>query len=421
MDTKYIKNIIRSFLIVSIAIAATVYIIANTFGNTESSIATELALSTTQNDILALDGYIFRNEVVLYAQKQGGISSLYKDGEKVPVGTQVASVYSMEDINGIRSKMIRIDNKISILEKSNLSEHLTVNDTSAVDAQIKSDYLDILKELSVGNIGDVLNQKDDLLISLNKRLIITRVVENYHPQITALNAEKAALIASLDNVVETVVSPQAGYYYSQADGYENIFSSQKIDDLTLEDFLLLTGTQPEKQSNRACAGKIVVDFHWYLACVADKEDLAFFEETGTFYQIIFPQNSDEQIEMELYNTVISYENPSQILLIFKTNKNPEEFDYIRKQEIQIVRKSYTGYKVPSSAIRVIEGETGVYILSGNIVRFRKIEILYEHSNYVIVKERDLINDPDYKDKLALKESIILKGKNLYDGKVINTG
>jgi hypothetical protein len=70
--------------------------------------------------------------------------------------------------------------------------------------------------------------------------------------------------------------------------------------------------------------------------------------------------------------------------------------------------------VPQKAVRNINGQTGVYVLDRYVVRFRRISILGEENGMYIC-------DPtlEGEDCLKLYDSIIVEGRNLYDGKVYN--
>ena len=75
--------------------------------------------------------------------------------------------------------------------------------------------------------------------------------------------------------------------------------------------------------------------------------------------------------------------------------------------------------MPISAARLVDGKQGVYIMIGNTIEFREIDILLEMDGYYIVAEQDPVNDPDYASKLGLYDQIVVSGKNLYDGKLIS--
>ena len=84
----------------------------------------------------------------------------------------------------------------------------------------------------------------------------------------------------------------------------------------------------------------------------------------------------------------------------------------RTEDIEIRYQSYTGIKVPAGAIRVNDGQKGVYVLISSQVKFRQVKELYTTDDYVIV-EYDAKNE----DGIRLYDEIITEGKDLYNGKV----
>lgn len=103
-------------------------------------------------------------------------------------------------------------------------------------------------------------------------------------------------------------------------------------------------------------------------------------------------------------------------LVFSSMQMPENFNFLRRQTIEIVRASASGYRIPANAVRMEKDVQGVYILDGYIVRFRPIDPLLEVDNYLIVST----TYPD-EDVTTLQEfdAVIVEGKNLYDGKVVS--
>jgi hypothetical protein len=105
------------------------------------------------------------------------------------------------------------------------------------------------------------------------------------------------------------------------------------------------------------------------------------------------------------------------VLIFRTGVLPENFSYLRHQTVQIVKESYTGYRVPVSAVRVVNGRAGVYILQGSKIVFKRIDPLYEQDGYLIVAEFD-DNRANKNSWLSKNDFVIVKGTDLYDGKIV---
>ena len=92
---------------------------------------------------------------------------------------------------------------------------------------------------------------------------------------------------------------------------------------------------------------------------------------------------------------------------------------------------YEGIRISNDAlIKNEEGIDGVYVLSGNVARFTPIHIIYYGNDFVLA-EKYIAYKTDKKGKkvideektssyrsLAVYDSIIVKGTNIVDGKVI---
>ena len=75
----------------------------------------------------------------------------------------------------------------------------------------------------------------------------------------------------------------------------------------------------------------------------------------------------------------------------------------RVQRIELVFDDYTGLKVPREAIRFNDKkEKGVYVILGQDVQFKKIDIIYEGDDYVLSKNT---SNEDY---LLLYDQILLE-------------
>ncbi len=420
MDLKYLKKIGIYILSAIFSILLISYILYHLISSFGKEVAYEPAVVITQNETLALDVYIMRSERVLYSASPGEISRIYADGTKVATGTAVANIYG-GGTSSISSSIMALDNKIAILEDSNMGEGITVYDTAAIDSRIDELYYTILDKTANGDLEYALRKKDELLTQLNKRQIIVNKVTSYDDRILSLENQKMSLTSQLDSITATVKSTGSGYFYGTVDGYENIFSSSRVDDMTIADFDEMITSQPDSSltdgTSGESVGKLVTDFTWYAACKVQKDLLRYFAE-GRSYRIVFPFSSDTELTMKLYR-VISQTDRDDVVLVFSCGQLPENFNFLRMQSVYLVKESYTGYKVPVSALRMVDGDQGVYILDGNVVRFRKVTPLYENDGYLIVAEQDILKDEDYASKLGLYDMIITEGRGMYEGKIID--
>ncbi len=405
---KYIASAIVSLGV----IAYIVYHLVISFG---ASMETTPAQLVTVNETITVEAYILRDETILTSGSEGGVNCLFRDGTMVRKRAAVANVYSGADTAAIKARISDIDDQIRILEESTVAESAAINDSAALGASLDSLYFQILEKVNQNSVDYAYRRKNEMLTLLNKRQIAQRAVSDYTDQIVDLQNKRVQLTSSLTDISETVYTPYSGYFYSEVDGYEKAFNSSLCETLTIEGFKNLTKTEPVDYGSTA-VGKIATDYKWYIVCLINTDQVNAFVENNN-YTVVFPYSSDAELPMKLERSVRDDEN-KQTLLIFSTGYVDPGFNFLRRQSVDIVEASYTGYRVPVSAVRIVDGRKGVYVLNGNLVEFREIESVAEIDGNLIVRERDMFTDPDGAKKLGFYDQIITKGKNLYEGKVV---
>jgi len=108
------------------------------------------------------------------------------------------------------------------------------------------------------------------------------------------------------------------------------------------------------------------------------------------------------------------------LMIFCSTDHPAGFDFKRSQRVVIEKGSYSGYRVPRSALRLNDkGEIGVYVLSGTLIKFRLLNVIYETDSYLISAAPDPSSERAA-EYLEMNENVIIEGKGLYDGKIVGS-
>ena len=421
MTKKFMKN--ATFYVVSAIMSVLLiwYILYHLFAGFDKEVVTTPAVLATKANSISLVGYIVRDETVLKASREGGVNYLFNDGDKVASGAVVANHYSGIGLAEVSDKILAIDKRLDILENSGVSDKTTQSDTKLIDDKIYEMIFTMRDRIEDADFEYVLYRKDELLTYLNKRQVITHNVTGYDDQIITLREERDALSGLLVNLEENITAERPGYFYSEVDGYEGIFNTSDINDMSLSKFDTIVNSEPVDLSSTFSIGKVVNSSEWYVLSEVTVDEVKRFGE-GSSYDVVFPYNSDTAVKMTL-NKIIRQNDSEKAVLVFKTNIMPDGFNYLRKQDIQIVEESHTGYKIPANAVRVVDGVEGVYILNGNTVSFKEITVLVEQDGYFIVKEQPTyFEDEFYYKKLGLYDMVITSGKNLYDGKIIgNSG
>lgn len=391
------------------------------------------AVPKTVTKTIRADAYIMRDEEPLYASNNptGSIAPAVSDGGRVPIYSRLADVYAQASPD-VEIRLEEIDEQIAILKK-NQAQDRSVQSAAGLDTQIYDEFFEIRSHCTDGDYAEALSLRTPLLVEIKKRAILTGEVSDYNAQIRMLEEERASLRASLGTQLESIYSKSTGWYFSEYDGYGSIFSSEKIDSMTFDDFVAMTESEPESVGG-LCIGSMVHDFRWYIACRMSKSDAAGMVDMGSC-SVLF-NYSGESLSMKLYRIV--QETPGdESVVILQCEKMPDGFDYTRMQPVEISTVEYTGYEVPIGALRVVDGYEGVYILDEVTVEFRRIHILYRGDDYVICTgnpdegvteeteeepaETDENGDPIKPSEpywIRQNDIIIVSGTELSSGKVV---
>jgi hypothetical protein len=114
--------------------------------------------------------------------------------------------------------------------------------------------------------------------------------------------------------------------------------------------------------------------------------------------------------------VVEEENSDDAVVVFHCDQVNSETVNLRTEDVSIHFVEYTGLRIAAASLH-FEGDTrGVYVVEENIIRFKKIEPVYEEAGFVLARI-NIIETPDYRaDEVRLYHQVITKGTDLYDNK-----
>ena len=210
----------------------------------------------------------------------------------------------------------------------------------------------------------------------------------------------------------------------------NEMSDSDIDRIKLSD---LQNVKQENVSSNV-AGKIISSLNWYVACEVTADEATSLSLWDSNVTVLFSNVSSDAIPAKIDR--IYQETPdSSALVIFECDYMDEGLIQAREEPIEVGLGTYTGLRVSKKALyddyvtKTIyddnnnahtekEKVQGVYVLYGSEVQFKQVSILYADEDYVIC-------DPSPDDgilfngeTISMYDQVILKGDDLYDGKVI---
>lgn len=384
----------------------------------KNSIKTEIALADSAVQFLDVDMIVIRDEKILTSSGQNIVSAV-KDSARVGVNDTVA--YSFTDstsaANIIRMHEISelLDYYTGLLAKSST----IASNTDSYDNRITTDLYSLSSMISSGKFTFLEDAKDELRDAVTSKQTATGVELDLTETINTLRSEYTALRNKTADYTE-IKADGTGYYISGTDGYEGVLDYGDADKWSIADVERALASEPAPVSPTAI-GKIVHGYYWYLACVTDTQKITDLKE-GSRNTISFPDSSVEDITAQVYS--ISFDRESgKALVIFRCNKMNEDIASLRLESAQIILRTSDGYRIDNRAIRVNDkNETGVYVVSGMNMYFKKINIIYSNDDYCIVADPPAYDSEEKSVDLSgyvdLYDEYIVSGQDLADGKII---
>ena len=411
------KKLIGNLLIALLFLAVSCYIIFQFIRNNLNTYETDYATEIFLSDNTEVVAGIFKDEQLIESNVSGAYRYLARDGERVGKNDVLIGVYSSNADVFDFTVAESLKKDLELYQKSNISKGSTQANLNTIDAACKENYVQMLEQLSKGDYYKATAEGMNSLVYMNRRLISSDKVSNFNDVITSLTLRINELEGGNKSVIKYINADKCGYFFSEADGYEEAFNISALNSMTVEDFDLLTSVKPADLSANV-VGKLCTEFEWYFACKVSSE-VALHYTVGKSYDVTFTLNSDLPVRATLQKTV---QTPMSgyALLVFKSTVFPEEFNFRRFQNVILNFNNYEGVRVPTEAVRVVDDETGVYVISGNKIEFRTIDIIYSSGIYYIsaIDKESTVSEKGHK-RLGVNETIIISGKEVYEGKAVN--
>ena len=390
--------------------AYTLFHMTSLFGETLSTYAAGV---TTEATVLNYSGYVFRDETVLTSPYGGVVDYHVEDGTKVSEGQSLATVYENGE-NEDREEMRRLNAQIAVLEQST-GDALKGLDMGELKQSVSDTYYTLVNMLASGETGGLDYQTDKLLVGMNQMKGVADESAAPGTETLAELQQRREALLSESGLGQNYTASRSGYFYADVDGYESSFTMSAAESLTASSFYRLLSDIPELEVDEKAYGKICYSSEWMLVLPIKLSEQHYFE-AGQTYVGTFEENNGAEIPLTLERIIESPEE-GNALLVFRADRLPGHFTFSRCQNVRLEVDSVSGIYVPKNVVQRMNGFRGVYILRGSVIHFRYIEIVYEGSDYYLVKEG--IEDDEDRTYLKVNDLIILNGKNLFDGMVLD--
>lgn len=405
MKKKYIVRIVFILLIIPVIyLGVQLYFVFN--NRYLIGIAVEYELSETIPSV----GIAVRNETVINFDYSGELYYLVDNAERVVKDALLAKIFKSTAMAQQSSIAERTEKKADVLRLSKSAGEYAVMDIENIAKQEQTAYFELLDILCKKQLYRSEDVKNSLLLSINKMQIATGVPYNFDNQLSIY--ENFVLEVSQNIEAEDVITaPAGGYFVKDTDGGETLFEPSVAQRWNTSDLYDAIETAKKLSVSKSNVGKLILDYKWHYYCLVDERAAEGIVKEKA-YKIIFSETGGTAL-----NTIaVRIDKPGEdgrCLVDFLCDSISPSVTSLRYDSAQIVVRSYNGIRVSQSALRIVNGERGVYVKYGNVLRFKKITPLFEDKNYLL-----LPFEQSEENGVKLYDEIIVEGKNLYDGKIL---
>lgn len=388
-------------------ILGAIFIMNQLFSSLYMPIKTENAVYYTANDGFKVSGQIIRNETLVTSDTDGVFHFLVSDGIRVSKDGVIANIYTSTDSSITVSKIDVLKTQIADIE-----DVLSYNDIEAanlelINSKIAESLGEMIFESANGNYGKTDGLSKELLSANNRKQVALGDTTGLSEQLESLKNEMNTLTNSLSNPISQITAKSSGYFISKTDGYENVLKGENLEKLTPE---FMSSVKPE-ETGANVIGKIVPDYEWYIAATVSLNDSLQYKE-GQSVKLLTNVKSASTMTATVKQINIS-EGEETAVILFACSDMNSELANMRNISMTVVNKEYSGLRIPKKALRVVDSQKGVYVKTGMQIKFVPVEIVYRNDDYIICEKKN-----ENSDCLKLYDKVVVKGRNLYDGKIV---
>lgn len=385
-----------------------VYVVFQLQRYTGSSYSYQTVYNTTVEETMSITGIFFREETDIKVSQSGVLSCSYSVGEKVPIGSEVARLYKSQEAIDLQREIASLEDTLQSLQRAQDSSKTSeVILPETLNSQIAAQVASLIQARDGEDFSKLESMRTSLTESFAKRQIVIDADTDYTGEISRLQSRLSELKKKNTASYTRYTSDVSGFFVDHVDGYESVYTPEKLSGLTASELDKEIASYRGYNADSSQV-KVVTNHIWkFVFTVTDEQAVSLSE--GRSVQVRFP-NQQSTVKMtvdELRRDV----DAGKYLVILEGDVIDEYLLTTRVQSCELLIGTYSGLKVPKSAIRYEEGVPGVYVVLMDKMYFRTINIVYETEEFVISSASEEETYP-----LKLYDTVIVEGVGLYNQK-----
>lgn len=379
----------KKAILITLVLALTVFLVYNFVNFSYSDNSHTVAELETMEKKYDFEGIISRDEYPLTIENINGIifEPAVSENEMVKKGKLVATCYDASIDDATRRELSDINSRISEIKAMPVSSDDKLStDIDEINHEMDDRITSMVSAATSRSMSEVTSLKKDIDELLTRKKDAGQgndASKTIDETLSELESEKSKLEHSFGGKKTDLNAPSHGIFSTGVDGYEKILTSEKALSMDVSDYESIVSksisSKDLKKENVVC--KIMDNSQWWISVLSDSETAKNFA-VGDSIQIRFTGSPDEATAKIEY---ISSPVKNKCIITAVSN---DYSDYSMKYRIvkaTFVKASYTGLKIPVSAIRVKDGKTGVYVKGENAIKYKEINVIYKDDKNAIAE------------------------------------
>ncbi len=415
-------NALVKFVMMLLAAALVCYMGFYVWNSLTTPFTTTYAYHYTVHDGVQTQGWLARKESVL--PPQAGIVDLTRgEAEKVGVGQTIALVHRDSRAVAAQEELNQLAGEIALLDYA-----MGQGDSSVSTAKLDETILQSLVALRSKASRQDFTQLEDQTLAV-KSLVLKRNAsygQTLDPALLAARRQELAtqyqeLKNQSNGATTRIQATESGVFSALVDGYETLLTPSAILSMTPTQLDQLKGAHVDGGNS---PGKLITSQKWSFV-TALGQDYASRLKIGQTVTLGFTGDFNQEVSM-LVEHIGEGEN-GRHTVVFSSDQFLSRTTLLRAQSAELIYASYTGLRVPKTALRMVEQTVtdpeskesktvnvmGVYAIVGGRAEFKPAKVVTEGSDYYVIA-------PDSQGGRALRagDKIIVRATDLYDGKLL---
>ncbi len=370
--------------------------------------STQVIYHGNEEVVIPAKGIVVLDEELLTSTSKGISVLNYSDGTRVTARTHVATVYS-GDIDEAKSNSIKeLSKKINTLETSIKNRGNDGQNEESSSAVLLKKMRKISYYSQAGDYQPLLKEATEI-----EAMALGENGSTPEKELEKLKNQRDDVERTITGQKDVFYSKTSGMIYSKTDGYETAINPQTITNADDKLFDTLWSSSPvdySKTDGNYVFGKIINNYEVHVLAKVSSKEAEGIEEGD----LIHIKSSDVPGGKIACTVTSLYDSGRTTVLTLRLSKNLDAVIAERKFEFDLIKKTYSGLRIPKEAIHTDGQETYVFVIKDSVVKKKTVEVLCEKNEFVIVKE-----DNTNSANVLLYDLVITKSKNLSEGMIVS--